>query len=111
EADIPEFLKVMQQLRLVRLTTGAYRWGLMRNVSDPTRFTEVFANHSWYDHLAQHRRIDDDAAAVIKRARAFDRSDGPMTRHLISVDVLEAIDEYDYMRTLASHEEMHATDG
>lgn len=111
EADIPEFLKVMQQLRLVRLTTGAYRWGLMRNVSDPTRFTEVFANHSWYDHLAQHRRIDDDAAAVIKRARAFDRSDGPMTRHLISVDVLEAIDEYDYMRTLSSHEEMHATDG
>jgi MFS family permease len=111
EEDIPEFLKVMQQLRLVRLTTGAYRWRLMRNVSEPTRITELFVNHSWDDHLAQHRRIDDASAAVIRKAREFDRAGGPITRHLISVDLVEALDDLDYMAKVASHEEMHAVDG
>lgn len=111
EADLPEFLRVMQQLRLVRLTTGAYRWRMMRNVADPTRITELFVNHSWEDHLSQHRRIDNAAAAVISRAREFDRAGGPITRHLISVDVVEALDDFDYAAMLASHEAMHAVDG
>ncbi len=111
EDDLPEFLRVMRQLRLVRLTTGAYRWRLMRNVSDPNRITELFVCHSWEDHLAQHRRIDDDAAAVIRRARSFDRSDGPITRHLISVDVTEEFGDLDFEAMVASHETMHATDG
>lgn len=71
----------------------------------------MFVNHSWDDHLAQHKRIDDSSAAVIKRAREFDRADGPITRHLISVDVIEALDEYEYMTKVASHEAMHAVDG
>ncbi len=110
-ADLPEFLRAMQQLRLVRLTTGAYRWRLMRNVSDPNRITELFACHSWDDHLAQHRRIDDAAAEVIRHARSFDRAGGPITRHLISVDVTEALDELEFEAMVASHESMHAIDG
>lgn len=111
DADLPDFLRIMRQLRVVRLTTGAYRWSLMRNVSDPNRITELFVCHSWEDHLAQHRRIDDAAAAIIRRAREFDRADGPITRHLVSVDVTEALDHIEFEAMVASHESMHAADG
>jgi MFS family permease len=108
EADFNEFTSVMNMVRLVRLRTGAYRWRLLRNVSDPTRLTELFALGSWDEHLAQHGRIDDASAAVIARARSFDRADGPVTRHLISVDVE---DPPGFAELVITHEEMHQTDG
>jgi MFS family permease len=108
EDDFQEFTTVMNMVRLVRLRTGAYRWRLLRNVSEPTRLTELFAVGSWEEHLAQHRRIDDASADVIARARSFDRSGGPVTRHLISVDV----EDPPYFEELViTHEEMHQTDG
>jgi len=107
EADFDEFASVMNMVRLVRLRTGAYRWRLLRNVSDPLRLTELFALGSWDEHLAQHRRIDDASAAVIARARSFDRAEGPITRHLIAVDV-ESPPNFDQV---VAHEKMHETDG
>ena len=106
--DFEEFTSVMNLVRLVRLRTGAHRWRLLRNVSDPTRLTELFAVGSWEEHLAQHRRIDDASADVIARARSFDRAEGPVTRHLISVDVE---DPPNFDELLITHEEMHQTDG
>jgi hypothetical protein len=108
EADFEEFTSVMNLVRLVRLRTGAYRWRLLRNVTDPTRLTELFAVGSWDEHLAQHGRIDDASAAVISRARAFDRAEGPVTRHLISVDVE---DPPGFDELVTTHEQMHKTDG
>ncbi len=108
QGDFDEFTSVMNLVRLVRLRTGAYRWRLLRNVSDPTRLTELFAVGSWEEHLAQHRRIDDASADVIARARSFDRAEGPVTRHLISVDVE---DPPNFEALVITHEEMHQTDG
>jgi len=108
EADFGEFTQVMNEIRLVRLSTGAYRWRLFRSTSDPTRLTELMAVGSWEEHLAQHNRIDDSAAELIRRARSFDRADGPRTRHLIAIDV-ENPPEFDEM--VADHEEMHRIDG
>jgi MFS family permease len=108
EADFDAFTAVMNRVRLVRLRTGAYRWRLLRNVSDPLRLTELFAVGSWEEHLAQHRRIDDASAEVIALARSFDRAEGPVTRHLIAVDV-ESPPNFDEL--VVAHEEMHQTDG
>jgi MFS family permease len=108
EADFGEFTKVMNEVRLVRLSTGAYRWRLFRHTSDPTRLTELMVLPSWEDHLAQHRRIDDAAASLLLRARSFDRADGPVTRHLIAVDVENPAD-FDDM--VAAHDALHQTDG
>jgi MFS family permease len=108
DADLRSFARVMNQLRLVRLSTGAYRWRLMRDVSDPNRITELFAIRSWEEHLAQHSRIDDASSALIARAREFDRAGGPRTRHLIAVDVSEVSDFEDLV---AAHAEMHLVDG
>jgi MFS family permease len=108
ESDFAEFTNLMNEVRRVRLSTGAYRWRLFRNTSDPTRLTEFMALQSWEEHLAQHGRIDDAAAALLRRARAFDIEDGPRTRHLIAVDVE---DPPHFERLVATHEELHQTDG
>jgi MFS family permease len=108
DSDFDEFTTVMNRVRLVRLRTGAYRWRLLRDVTNPRRLTEMFAVGSWEEHLAQHRRIDDASAAQIARARSFDRADGPVTRHLISVDVE---DPPDFHELVLLHERMHQTDG
>ncbi|CAN5325025.1 MFS transporter [soil metagenome] len=107
-AQIDDFLEVMNELRLVRLRTGAYRWRLYRDASDPKHLTEMFLVVSWREHLSQHRRIDDASAALIGKARALDREGGPRARHLLAVDI-ESPPDFDSL--IATHEEMHATDG
>jgi MFS family permease len=106
--DVHEFLDVMNQVRMVRLRTGAYRWRLFRNVSDPTSLTELFAVAGWEEHMAQHRRIDDASAALLARARDLDREGGPRNRHLIAIDVE---DPPNFDELVADHEMMHLVDG
>ena len=106
--DYEDFLKVMTRIRRVRLSTGAYRWRLYRNVGHPDRFTEVFLVSSWDEHLAQHRRIDDRSRALIRRARSFDRDGGPRSSHLIAVDVAHPPE---WETLLETHAEMHRRDG
>lgn len=108
ESDFAEFTLVMNEVRLVRLSTGAYRWRLFRSTADPTRLTEMMVLQSWEDHVAQHRRLDDSAAALLRRARAFDRADGPVTRHLIAIDVEHPPN---FEETVAVHDALHQTDG
>jgi MFS family permease len=108
---LAEFLDVMEQLRRVRLRTGAYRWRLYRNVGDPHRMTEVFLLHSWDDHLRQHGRIDTEAADIIQRARAFDVENTPTTRHLAAIDVRDPTQRPDWDALVAVHDDMHRTDG
>ncbi len=111
EDDLAPFLEVMNELRQVRLRTGAYRWRLYRNVGDPHRMTEVFLLGSWEDHLGQHRRLDTASANIIRRARAFDRGDGPVTRHLVAVDVIDPAQRPEWDQLLAQHDELHGRDG
>jgi MFS family permease len=106
--DLSEFTEVMNQVRMVRLRTGAYRWRLFRDVTDPTRLTELFAVASWEEHMAQHGRIDDASVALLARARAFDRENGPRNRHLIAIDVERPPD---FEELVANHEMMHLVDG
>ncbi len=108
ESDFVPFVEVMNQIRLVRLSTGAYRWRLFRSTADPTRLTELFAVEGWEEHLAQHTRIDDASRALILKARVFDRANGPRTRHLIAIDVE---DPPDFDDLVERHQEMHETDG
>jgi MFS family permease len=105
---LAEFLDVMKEVRLVRLRTGAYRWRLYRDASDPHRLTELFLTVSWEEHLAQHRRIDDASAAVLRRAREFDVNGQPSTVHRIALDVEDPAN-WDALRD--AHAEYHQSDG
>ena len=111
EDSLAAFLEAMNRLRLVRLRTGAYRWRLYRNASDPHRMTEIFVLESWQDHIRQHQRIDAEAAAAIREAVRFDTSGGPENRHLVAVDVASAAKRPEWDELVAIHGEMHQRDG
>lgn len=107
-----EFFAVMRDLRRHRFRTGARRWSLFRDAGEPYRVTEMFELADWDDHLRQHRRIDADAAAVLRRATALDCSeDGPHTRHLTGVDVVDPGAPPIAEQLLTVHEEYHRADG
>ncbi len=105
---LAEFLERMQEVRLIRLRTGAYRWRLYRNAADPHELTEVFLVTSWEEHLAQHARIDDDSAAILRDTRRFDRTGAPSTVHLVAIDI-EHPDDWD--RLAEEHRRFHESDG
>lgn len=102
------FIEMMDELRLVRLRTGAYRWRLYRDATDPGRLSEVFLTVSWQEHLNQHRRIDDASAALIRQARSFDVRGEPTSRHLLAVD-LESPPDFELL--VGMHSDLHQTDG
>ncbi len=105
---LDEFIAVMQQIRLVRLRTGAYRWRLYRDASNPHRLYELFLTVSWEEHLAQHRRIDDTSAAVLRNARHLDVTGRPRTTHMVAVDV-ESPENWTIL--VEAHEDYHRRDG
>lgn len=108
QPEYARFVGIMSRIRLVRLSTGAYRWRLYRNVGHPERFTEVFLTTSWDQHLAQHRRIDDTSAALIREARSLDVTETPRSTHLLAVDVAHPPD---WEELVAAHQALHRTDG
>lgn len=105
---LDEFLEVMQEVRLVRLRTGAYRWRLYRDASNPHRLSELFLTVSWEEHLAQHRRIDDASAATLRWARSLDIDGSPRTTHRIAVDVEHP---ENWSELVDAHAEYHRSDG
>jgi len=106
--ELGPFIDVMNELRLVRLRTGAYRWRLYRDASDPGRLSEVFLTVSWQEHLNQHRRIDDASANLIRLARSFDARGEPTSRHLLAVD-LERPPDFELL--VGMHADLHQIDG
>jgi hypothetical protein len=54
--DVFEFADAMRLVERHRRRTGAYRWGLFRDLAAPHRFIETFVVESWGEHLRQHRR-------------------------------------------------------
>ncbi len=105
-SDLDELVGLLDRIRLVRLRTGGYRWRLYRDPASPGTLVEVFECPSWEEHLAQHSRIDDAAAELLRRARRLDRRGEPTTRHLLGGD---ASDPDEWQRLL--HAERHSRDG
>jgi MFS family permease len=111
-ADVREFLTVMEQIRLLRLRTGGYRWHLYREVGAEDIYNETFLVRSWDEHLSQHRRIDDASAELLGRARRLDCSDtGPVARHLLAVDLAQNLAHGEMPVAADDHRSLHAADG
>jgi MFS family permease len=105
---LDEFMAIMQEVRLVRLRTGAYRWRLYRDAANPHRLHELFLTVSWEEHLAQHRRIDDASAAILRRARELDGTGRPTTTHMVAVDVENPAN---WAALIDAHADYHKRDG
>ena len=51
------FAVAMRVVEAHRRRTGAYQWGLFRDLAEPHRFVEMFHVESWAAHLRQHQRV------------------------------------------------------
>jgi hypothetical protein len=52
-----------------RRRTGAYRWGLFRDLADPELVIETYLVDSWAEHVRQHHRTTNTDLEVLGRAR------------------------------------------
>jgi hypothetical protein len=57
DADMASFTESMRVIEAHRRRTGAYQWGLFRDLGEPNRFVEIFHVESWAAHLRQHERV------------------------------------------------------
>ncbi len=84
--DAAEFTKLMSEVGRRRRRDGAFAWTLTRDLSDRSRFVEMFFIESWDEHLRQHERMTRADLALFQRARAFHKHPGgPLVRHFVAV--------------------------
>ncbi len=83
--DAEAFIEAMQAVRKVRLRNGSAGWGLFQDTTDETRFTEIFMDESWLDHLRQKQRITIEDQRVLDAAFAFHQGpDTPVETHHVA---------------------------
>jgi MFS family permease len=56
DSEMTGFVATMVTVERHRRRTGAYQWGLFRDLAAPDRFVETFLVASWAEHLRQHQR-------------------------------------------------------
>ncbi len=69
--DAEAFIEAMQAVRKIRLRNGSAGWGLFQDTTDETRFTEIFIDESWLDHLRQKQRLTIEDQRALDAALAF----------------------------------------
>ena len=72
-----DFAHAIYDLRGVRLRDGAIRWGIYREVTNPTRLTESFIMESWIDYLRSRERVTAADSAIRERVYALHQDDLP----------------------------------
>ena len=107
EESFDAAVELLAELRLLRLSTGAYHWAAYRSAKDLTRVTEVFMLHSWDHHLQQHRRLDLEALEVIGRMEKSGVPGSLVRDHLVAFDVDHPSRRPAWQHFLAEHEQMH----
>jgi MFS family permease len=82
--QLDEFGGIMKYIRPHRRRTGAFRWGLYRDLDDPDRFLETFVVSSWAEHVRQHHRRTVTSDTQLRRLRPFMDPEGVAVTHYIS---------------------------
>ena len=75
------FLLAIHKYERIRRRDGAYRWGIFRDLEDPTRYVETFLVDSWAEHLRQHERSTRADRDIADRVQSHVRGT-PTVRHL-----------------------------
>lgn len=72
-----EFLRVMREVRRVRLRGGAALWHLYEDLAAPERFVEMWAVESWDEHLREQSRLTEEDQATLARAALLHGGEEP----------------------------------
>ncbi|WEK05268.1 MAG: MFS transporter [Candidatus Devosia phytovorans] len=84
QADIPQFLALMQDRRHIRIRDGARQWVLLRDLEHPETWTESYHVPTWIDYVRHNLRRTKADADNIEQLRALHRgAELPQARRFI----------------------------
>lgn len=84
DEDIPVFLAWMSERRRIRLRDGARRWSLLRDLENPTIWTEKYYVATWVEYIRHNERRTVSDSGVSERLHALHRgSTPPRVRRMI----------------------------
>jgi MFS family permease len=85
EGQGDNFVQALEEVRLIRLRDGAFRWDVFRDPAKPSRYVEAFEVASWAEHLRQHERATVVDQEIEARALAYQEAGTePIVTHLVS---------------------------
>lgn len=84
EDDIPEFLEAMTERRRIRIRDGAGQWALMRDLENPTVWTETYHVPTWVEYVRHNqRRTHADAANGERLSQLHSGAEPPRVHRMI----------------------------
>jgi MFS family permease len=85
------FVALMQESRRSRLRQGALGWQLLRDITEPGRYTEVVIDDSWTEHLRRFDRVTAGDVSLRERKLAFHLGEeAPQVRRRVNVSASTA---------------------
>ncbi len=74
--DLPEFMSLMVERRRIRIRDGARNWTLMRDLENPSLWTEAYHVPTWVEYLRHNQRRTQADADNLERLRELHRGEG-----------------------------------
>jgi MFS family permease len=94
EIDLQEFMVLMAERRRVRLRDGAKHWSLLRDLAEPSLWTESFHTPTWVEYLRHNQRRTQADAENADRLRALHQGDdNPIVRRKIERQAIPPRDD------------------
>lgn len=84
QADVPEFLRLMQRRRNIRRRDGARNWSLLRDLEHPDQWSESYHIATWDEYVRHNLRRTKSDAEVAVALRALHQGDtDPLVHRMI----------------------------
>ena len=84
QADVPEFLRLMQRRRNIRRRDGARNWALLRDLEHPDQWSESYHIATWDEYVRHNLRRTKSDAEVAVALRALHQGDSdPLVHRMI----------------------------
>ncbi|CAN7254738.1 MFS transporter [Pararhizobium sp. LjRoot238] len=94
--DVPDFLTAMAERRRIRIRDGAGQWALMRDLENPTVWTETYHVPTWVEYVRHNQRRTQADAEIGDRLLELHRGETPP--HVHRMIERQTILPYDYER-------------
>ncbi|WP_347267377.1 MFS transporter [Paracoccus sp. (in: a-proteobacteria)] len=92
QKDVPEFLRLMALRRNIRRRDGARNWSLLRDLENPSHWTESYHIATWDEYVRHNLRRTKADFGTYEDLRKLHRGAGPpavhrmIERHTVSLD-------------------------
>ncbi|WP_193141431.1 MULTISPECIES: MFS transporter [unclassified Meridianimarinicoccus] len=99
QADVPEFLTVMSRRRRIRIRDGAQNWAMLRDLEQPTHWSESYHVPTWGEYVRHNERRTQADAEVADRLRALHRGPKPVVHRMIERQTVPLHDDMPLKKT------------